>query len=469
MSWRSRWPAAAGLLLGLVAAGCASYPLNAALASYRPDRGYRFELLAAGDNSDSLLVCLTFSGGGTRAAALAYGVLEKLRATPIRWKGAETSLLEEVDCIASVSGGSFTAAYYALFRERAFQDFRARFLDRNIERELILRALNPANLVRLASPTFSRIDLAAELYDATIFEGKTFADLVARGRRPFLMVNATNLATGERFEFTQEQFDFLGSDLAAYPVARAVAASSAFPFLLSPLSLRNHPAPADYSLPEEYRNALRDYDTNRRRFHWARNQTRYLDKARHPYLHLMDGGLADNIGLRAVENAYLRSNGFIRKLLNAGRIETLVIIVVNARTEAQEALDRQARPPGLLTVGYKSATVSLDNLSFETVEFIQELVAERRRAQRDIEACQRILDRSCPGAPRLPTFAAVVEPYVVEVNFEAIPDDTRRQFFLDLPSSFRLSPEQVAALVGIGPELLDRSPEFQRLRRALAR
>lgn len=466
-----KWPGRVvlpGLVLALAAgAACARFPLNAPLRRYEPARGYRFEALAGGDNTDSLFVCLTFSGGGTRAAALAYGVLEKLRATRIPWKGGDKRLLDEVDCISSVSGGSFTAAYYALFGERLFRDFRPRFLDRNIERELVLRTLNPVNLLRLASPYFGRIDLAAELYHETIFDGRTFADLLARGRRPFLIVNATNLANGERVEFTQEQFDFLGSDLGAYPVARAVAASSAYPFLLSPISLRNHPAPAGYRPPEEYRNAARDYELNRRRFHWARNQTAYLDKVGRPYLHVMDGGLADNIGLRAIESAYRRSEGFIRRLLNEGRIEKLVLIVVNARTEPREDLGRRERPPGLLTVAYKTATISLENYSFESVELMKELLEERRKAQREVEACQRILEARCPGASRLPAFPALVDPYVIEVNFESIPDEDRRRFLLGLPTSFTLAPGAIRALVEAGQELLEGSPEFRRLLRAL--
>lgn len=469
MRRRSRTFLAVLLLAFLAGVGCAHYPLNVPLAAYRPDRGYRFEALASDGNTESLFICLTFSGGGTRAAALAYGVLEKLQGTAIAWKGAGKRLLDEVDCISSVSGGSFTAAYYGAFGERLFADFRERFLERNIERELILRLLNPVNLVRLASPTFSRIDLAAELYHETIFAERTFDTFPAGRRRPFVIMNATNLVNGERFEFTQEQFDVLGSDLGPYPVARAVAASSAFPFLLSPISLQNYPSPPGYSPPQEYQNALQDYETNRRRFHWARNQMLYLNegKTTQPYLHLMDGGLADNIGLRAIDNAYRRSNGFIRRLLNDGQIEKLVLIVVNARTDPQEALGHREAPPGLATVAYKTATISLDNYSFETVELMKDLLEERRKAQQDLEACQRLLDQRCPGGPRLPALPVVVDPYVIEVNFEAIPDAERRKYFLELPTNFDLTPEQVQALIAVGKELLDRSPEFRRLLQAL--
>src|SRR5450631_516970 len=90
---------------------CASFaPVNPPLARYAPDAGYRFERLEKGDNSDELFVIVTFSGGGTRAAALAYGVLEALRDTAIQWRGRTLALLDEVDVISSISGGSFPAA-----------------------------------------------------------------------------------------------------------------------------------------------------------------------------------------------------------------------------------------------------------------------------------------------------------------------------------------------------------------------
>lgn len=71
---------------------------------------------------------LAFSGGGTRAAALSYGVLEALRDTTFLDKGQKVSLLDNVSRISSVSGGSFTSAYYGLFGERIFRDFKEEFL-----------------------------------------------------------------------------------------------------------------------------------------------------------------------------------------------------------------------------------------------------------------------------------------------------------------------------------------------------
>lgn len=459
-------PSRAGLaLLLLLLVGCAHYPLNAPLATYAPREGYRFDGLAPGEgNSDTILLCLTFSGGGTRAAALAYGVLQELRDTIVSAHGPSRPLLAETDCISSVSGGSFTSAYYALFRDRIFRDFEPGFLRRDIQGELAGRALNPGNWFRLLSPYFSRIDLAGELYDEAVFERKRYRALIG-GTRPFVILNATNMALGSRFEFTQDQFDFLGSDLGEYPVARAAAASSAFPILLNPLSLRNHPEPEGFRMPPAVANGLEDAGTNPRRYLWARNLALYQDKAGRPYLHLMDGGLADNIGLRAVADAYTR--GFIRRRLNEGAIKTLAVIAVNARTEPAERIDRREAPPGVVDVVMKTMTVSMENYSFETVEFMRGLAGDRDQAQRDLAACQRILDARCPGGDRLPAFAAEVNLHVVEINFEQLPDPAEREYFLNLPTSFALTNPQVDCLIAAGRKLLRASGEYRDLLREL--
>ncbi|MEW6714513.1 MAG: patatin-like phospholipase family protein, partial [Nitrospirota bacterium] len=187
----------------LIFIGCTHYIVNNQSQNFDSQSGYRFDTLDSGpQNGDSLFVCLMFSGGGTRAAALSYGIMEALRDTVIRIDGREKRLLDEVDCISSVSGGSFTAAYYGLFRERLFEDFRSRFIERDIQGALARQLFNPVNWARLASPYFSRTDMAAELYDNDIFDAATFERLQSNGR-PFVILNATNLGDDRRFDFTQ--------------------------------------------------------------------------------------------------------------------------------------------------------------------------------------------------------------------------------------------------------------------------
>ncbi len=285
------------LLVALLATGCAHYPVNPSLDRYNPDGGYRLMNMDTPGNSRSLLIILTFSGGGTRAAALSYGVLEELARTEISWEGRQRRLLDEVDLISAVSGGSFTAAYYGLFGDQIFEEFEGRFLKKNIQRALIARWLLPLTWFRLASPNFNRSDLAAEYYDKQLFKGATFGDITARGG-PAIYINATDMTLATWFSFSQEQFDSICSDVSRVSVARAVAASSAVPVVLSPITLRNYAGSCGYETPKYILEGLEERKVSRRRFQQAVHATSYMDAEKRPYIHLLDGGLADNLGLR---------------------------------------------------------------------------------------------------------------------------------------------------------------------------
>src|SRR4030066_473361 len=167
------------LLIILFASGCAHYPLNQPLKGYDPEKGYRLKNISAPEDSKSLRLILTFSGGGMRAAAFSYGLLEELNRTKISLKEHSRSLLDEVDIISSVSGGSFTAAYYGLFGKDIFNGFEDRFLKKNIQRSIIIRLVLPQKWFRVASPAFNRSDLAAEDYDKYLFKARPFSDISA--------------------------------------------------------------------------------------------------------------------------------------------------------------------------------------------------------------------------------------------------------------------------------------------------
>jgi NTE family protein len=207
--------------LALAAAGCA--PLraaNAPLARWEPGGGYGpTNLLEARGGAGRMLLLLAFSGGGTRAAALSYGVLQELRDTVVEIDGTPVRLLDEVDIITSVSGGSFTAAYYGLHGDGIFETFEDRFLRRDVQTRLVLSLLHPINWFRLAVTGLDRTELAIRYYDDEIFDHATFARLLER-RGPLLQINATDLAAGRHFTFYQPQLDLLCSDLSSFPVAR---------------------------------------------------------------------------------------------------------------------------------------------------------------------------------------------------------------------------------------------------------
>ncbi|HET7837745.1 MAG TPA: patatin-like phospholipase family protein, partial [Variovorax sp.] len=202
----------------LLLAGCnALAPVNPPIAKVDFDSGYRVNRMLKRQhegvtNDPHTVFMLTFSGGGTRAAAFSYGVLEELRRTDVMVGGVQRNLLQEVDAISGVSGGSFTALAYALYGDRLFTEYEPRFLKRDVQGTLTWRALNPLNWFSLGSGLYGRSELAADYYDEILFNGATFADLL-KLPTPVTAVTGTDLSTGARFQFSQEQFDLICSDL----------------------------------------------------------------------------------------------------------------------------------------------------------------------------------------------------------------------------------------------------------------
>src|SRR5271154_5843045 len=219
---------------------CATRPVNPRIDQPETHSGYRFETRQVFRADHENLVILAFSGGGTRAAAFSYGVLETLRRTEfLGANGKRSRLLDEVDIITGVSGGSFTALAYGLYGDKLFDTYETAFLKRDVEGELIARFLSPGNWGALWSESWGRSEMAAQLYDEILFHGATFADL-DRGNGPLIVATATDISTGGRVGFQQPVFDFLCSDLNAVPLSRAAAASSAVPFALSPVTINNY-------------------------------------------------------------------------------------------------------------------------------------------------------------------------------------------------------------------------------------
>lgn len=446
-AWRAA-RAIALLCATLFFAGCAHYPANARLERHDPASGYRLGSLTDADNSGSLLVVLTFSGGGTRAAALAYGVLDALAKTPIGWEGRGKRLLDEVDIISAVSGGSYTAAYYALYRDRLFEDFEHDFLKRDVQGEITRKILAPANLIKASSPTFGRIDLVAQYLNEEIFHGATYGDLLRQGRRPFVIINASDMSLGTRFEFTQDQFDLLCSDLSPYLLAHAVAASSAVPVALSPLTLHNHAGTCGYEEHDWVQAALKDRTASARRSYNAMQQRSYLDAGKRPFIHLLDGGISDNTGVRALLDRVLAQQDPRRlaQALGASRLRKVVLIMVSAETQPDLTLDRVESVPTVFQVIRNVKDIPINRYSFETTELFKahfETWARRGREQ--------------GGGAKAADF------YQVEVALEAIADEHERQRFMNIPTSFSLPAEQVDELRQLAARLLTGSPDYRRL------
>jgi len=455
-----------GLIVICLAASCASYR-NEELSTYDTQSGYRFEDLEPGENnSDSVFIYLAFSGGGTRAAAFAYGVLQGLRETSL---GSGTAL-DEVDIISSVSGGSFTAIGYGLWRDQLFDGhFENRFLRHNVQGDLLARVLNPVNW--LLKPDSG--DMAANYYDKYIFRGATYGDVLADKRRPFVVLNATDLAREEQFQFTQETFDLLGSDLSKLRVAWAAASSSAFPIAFDPLRFKYFPGDAMAAAIRDTLSGQQPSLLHDKRRLWAqsllvagephRSADVQIDEDNHKYMYLADGGLVDNLGMSYFFKQFRA--GAIRHRIEQGKTDHVVVILVDAGTESPNKLEHSSSTPGKLFVGVRSATSGLYTVTWLMTTVSKYVLLEAEPAIRKAyEECRETIQAHYPDVtpPETPPERRATT-YLVDLNFHRVKDATKRQRLLTMPTSFALEDEQVDELIEAGRTLVSEHPELRRL------
>jgi NTE family protein len=459
---RRAWPPFALALLILLG-GCATRPINPSITQADSSKGYRY-LTREGHLDKENIVVLAFSGGGTRAAAFSYGVLEALRRIEVAGPRGKTRLLDQVDIITGVSGGSFTALAYGLYGEKLFDFYETAFLKRNVQGELIGRVLNPANWAALWSPGWGRSETAAQLYDEILFHGATYADL-DHGNGPFVVATATDIATGTRVGFHQGIFDLLCSDLDAVPLSRAAAASSAVPFALSPVTINNYGGTCHYKLPA-FLTAFADPATAPRPAARVMAQLRDLEsygQGDKPYIHLVDGGLSDNLGMRGVLEALEE----LEAVYSLGRptpfdhARRIVIFVVNSLSTPKTNWDQSERPPGDIALLIKATGVPIDHYSYDSVETLRDMIA-------DWQKMRRLRDSAAFRANKDPAIAALlktpdIDLYAIDVSFAALKDPAERDYLNNLPTSFVLPPEAVDRLRAAAGKIILESPDFQRV------
>lgn len=410
--------------------------------------------LAAPDKSEDLLLILSFSGGGIRAAALSYGVLEALDRVEIpapqgnpgqQNPPVRHTLLDEVDLINSVSGGSFTAAYYGLHGRDALNDFRQKVLLQDFQVGLIRMAIDPSNWIRLLSPRFGRSDIAQEYYDAMIFHGATLGDL-ARGKGPAVNILATDSNDGIIFPFVPGQFALICSDFEKFPLARAVAASAAFPGVLTPVILKNYAGECPYKQPEWMTNVLAKPDPASRVYYKALMTKTYLDPETKPYIHLIDGGVSDNLGVRNIMET-IEAMGGIKEVVKERKITDgtkLVFVIVDAQTKERKRWRLLDEIPGLAAILGASSTIMINKYNFETIDLLRRFAREWTS---ELEAAGN----------------KNVGIYIIHVSFDSLPDKAEREYLQEIPTALTLPKEQVDKLREAGGRLLYAQEPFIRL------
>ena len=426
------------LILVLAVTGCANFSaIDKPISKVTPE----FNKQIDGGRSSELLVLVGFSGGGTRAAALAYGVLKTLADTEVTTEKGRRSLLHEVDVISSVSGGSFTSAYYGLRGDKIFEEFEDRFLRKNVEGALIGQVLSPVNWIPQMSSIYGRGDVAAEYYDKHIFNGATFADLKRPGA-PVVMINATDLATGMRISFTPGFFDIFCADLDQYPLSRAVTASSAVPVLFTPITVKSYAGTCGFELPAWVDEAAKDERGSTRKAE-ARGLREYMDHDKRPWLHLVDGGIADNLGLRAFYTTFSLEGDPRQAFRDLGHpdVRHVLIISVNSFAHKKEKWIFKRVAPGLAeTIGAISSD-QIGRYNYDTIDIVRYSFEYWTK------------QASTPQRP--------VSFDFVEVSFNQVHDENQRQALNNIGTNFELDDDEVDLLIKAAGEVLGASPDLR--------
>lgn len=439
------------VIFGLNACATLQYQPVATIDHVDEHKGYRLQNALLNDNivkKDSVIGIIMFSGGGTRAAAFGYGVLESLKKQQVKIDNRQTSLLDTVDVAYGISGGSVLATYFGLNGAETIPRFEKKFLNQNLQKMLIGQVFSMANWSRLASPEFGRGDLLQEQLDLHLYHGATYADLKNKRQGPFIVISATDMSLGSRLDFTQEYFDLLCLDLTKVPIARAVAASSAVPLVFAPVTFNNNGGNCHYQLPNDMADSNNVDATGTTEFRakmraaYRANLKQYQDSQKRPYIHLLDGGLTDNLGLRSLlDTTELYSNKTLYDRLESANIHKIFIINVNAQSQRKSEIDGSASVPGTADVVKALTSIPIEKYSEDTQNQFQKY-AEWWNENRSEKT------------PRL---------YYISVNLLDLPPSPLREKVIHIPTTFYLAHSEVNNLRKAAKQLLKQSSEYQQL------
>lgn len=429
----------------LALAGCATPARNPINAPAAHNAAPAEPLSLEGD-----VIALAMSGGGARAAAFSLGVLQGLREMPA---GDGRTLLDHVALVTSVSGGSITAGYFGQHGPAGLDTFRAAYLDKDWAAQLHLSPLWPANWVRAMNGGLNGEDKLADWLDAEVFAGGRMRDL-ARPGHPRIWLNSADLYNGTPFAFTPLYFDAICSDLASVRIADAVAASMAVPVAFRPILVE--PYPQRCAAPPAWESAaLADRGSTALLRETAQAFVAYRNPARMRYVHLVDGGIIDNLGLsslsvmrRAAATPY---GPFTPR--DAVRVRRMTFLVVNA--EMVRDVDWQMRadgPTGAETLS-TAFDVSIEAANRAAYDNFRQMIADWQRELRAYR-CALSAEEVARLRGGLDGWVCDDLHFVVDmISFADLDEARRRQLGL-APTAVSLPPASIDALIAGGRDLV---------------
>lgn len=445
--------AVCGVLLGCASIQNApvNIPGDPETLANRLELGFKEEAIA-----DDIVVGLSFSGGGTRAAAFSFGVLSEMERIPLRGTGGP--MIDRVDFISGVSGGAVTAAYYGLKKRAALADFREKFLLRNAE-EGLQTDLSLATLPRAFAGGINDSTGFPRWLDANLFHGATFGQFRAAGR-PRVWINASDIYNRTPFVFGATAFRAMCSDLSEYPLASAVAASAAVPVAFAPVVIQTFPNKCKDPLPSWIVKARDNPNAPPMLNAFARAISRYHDGSI-PYIKLLDGGLVDNYGLSGFTIARLSSDTPYGPLTptQAVKLRRALFLVVDAKTAVAGNWVNTVEGPSGVDLVKAAVDTTIDASVAGSFTAFDTTMTDWQSALVRWRCGLSAADRKRYGAPANWN-CRDLKFFVGRLGFDQL-DRVRAAELEAIPTRFRLPPQQVDDIIAAGRDALRVNPTFR--------
>jgi NTE family protein len=407
---------------------------------------------------DDMVVALSFSGGGTRAAAFSYGVLQGFDETRVQTAASTISLLDHIDFVSGVSGGSVLAAYYGLKKRAAMADFKEKFLLQNAQANLQMD-LNFFNISKGLNGGVNDPTAFPKWLDANLYGGATFKSLLFE-RRPTVWINASDIYSRTPFVFDSGTFSALCSNLADYPISQAVAASAAVPVIFAPVVIQNFPGGCPTPLPDWVERVRSDPDAAPLIKTYADALERY-HSGDVKYVKLLDGGIVDNYGLAAITVRRLASNTPYGPLEpeEAVKLRRFLFLVVDSGRAPSGAWAQTIPGPSgvdLITAASDTATQSgavgtYSAFSNAMDDWQDDLVKWRCH----LTEAQRRQYGATPGWN-----CKDVKFFVGRIAFDQLGPE-RAAALNNVQTALKLPPDQVEELISAGRDALKVNPTFR--------
>jgi NTE family protein len=407
---------------------------------------------------DDVLVGLAFSGGGTRAAAFSYGVLAEVDQTVVHTRTGTHSLLDSVGFVSGVSGGAVTAAYFGLKKRAELDDFREKFLIRNAE-EGLDTSIGPVSLVKALGGGVNDVRTFADWLNKNLYNGATFADF-RKTPGPRVWINASDIYNRTPFIYGEASFIALCSDLAAYPIADAVAASASVPIVFTPMVIKTYPKGCTDEPPDWLKKAHNNPNSPPMLKAFADALYSYRDGST-KYIKLLDGGLVDNFGLSGFTISRLSARMPHEPLSpeQAVRLRRSIVILVDAgRAPSGNWVQTIEGPSGMELVNAASdtavqASVRSSYTAFERVmaDWQRQIIAWRCGLSAE--------QRKRYGAPANWN-CHDIRFMIDRVAFDQLGPE-RGRVLNAVDTRFKLPVEQVDAVIAAGHDALRANPTFR--------